>query len=198
MRYQFVGYDPGDRWCGWAILQVATGEQRSIYQARYGVADRSARSFSELVDKLAPPLRAEPMQRFAICESFQQRPVGHQRFAPAATPRLIGALHYKALKAGLLWREVPPGDPHTITKLILGDYFDFWMFDVHRPSDKRWDHARSAWRVIATFMMNEHTSMLWNMRTLVDQLRFKYTHPIIDADDLESPIIDWRHLHGAA
>lgn len=150
MNLHVLGIDPGDRWVGFAtcrIEQTSSGELR--WSAHCGVLDRQYWRLANLVDFLA--LEAKEI---VVAEDYRQRPVGHQRFHDAQTPRLLGALEYAILKESYSWELVPAANVERLEQMPIAPILRKWREQGwDSPSHPSWKHARSAWLVVCNYWM---------------------------------------------
>jgi hypothetical protein len=187
MRH-YLGIDPGEVWVGYAKLAVDNG----VYTANMGVINIGAMSFVPTVGFLVPIV-----QTHTIVESYQQRPVGYQRFASGHTLQLIGALKYAMLLAGHEWSEVPPKDPSPteLNKLLIGRYLTRWQEFLECPGDPRWRHAHSAWRVLAQYLLMRGSNDLSDLkRKVLPPLRpcGPIRHGRVNRVELIAPTVTWE------
>lgn len=146
----YLGIDPGDKWVGWARMQVTD----RTYTCCMGVYNRAM--FNDLT-RLVNVIMEANTPSHVICESFQLRALGHNKFGRGETLRLIGALQYATGQAQLAWSEVPPGNAVVeLGQLHLGKYIEKWMKWVPASADTNWRHAHSAWRVIGRYLLTMH------------------------------------------
>jgi hypothetical protein len=103
LRYNWLAVDPGDRWVGYARLQLNAG----IVTAQTGTIDATKRSFRLVVDAVL----GAAFHGTIVTEAYHVRPQGHQAFSRGETLQLIGALRYFADARGCAWHDVPAGDP---------------------------------------------------------------------------------------
>lgn len=142
----YLGIDPGDKWVGWARMQV----DGLMYTANMGVYNSEAINFYDLVQFI---LIKGNNPTHIITESYQQRHLGHNRFGRGTTLRFIGALQYVTEQKHLIWGEVPPGNPEELAHLHLAKYIEKWTPHLPMPASPQWKHAHSAWRVIGRYLL---------------------------------------------
>lgn len=154
MRENFVGVDPGERWVGIVRLSVRPLHR---YSANMLVLDRKTVYLKDVVNAI---LRLYPDELFV--ESYQQRAVGHQRFAPGRTLRLIGALEYAAQVHEHSYSEVMPGNPDDeLPHLPLARMIAQWPM---KGASSR--HGRAAWRILQRGLMARRPHVL---QTIAEQ-----------------------------
>lgn len=183
----YLAIDPGDAHVGFASLQT-TG--RSHY-ALTGVLHRQSRGdFATFVDEILALMPGES-EHTLVVESFQVRPVGHQRFTAGETLQLIGALRFAAGARGLAYATVMPGNAaKDLAGLGLAPRLDAWL---PQPRPSRWEHAWSAWRVLGRFMLGHDTERLLHftnreMRTSMRQdLHSAYTKDLLSPTLIVQP-----------
>lgn len=178
----YIGIDPGDRWQGFAMLEVAQA-QCNAYTAVY---DRNVRSLSELIDLLIPVGHDVTV----AIEEYRIRPQGFNRFASIDTPKLIGALEYRTLcllDSRVIF--VAAANPIELNEFPVADVVNFALNNAIKHSPQ-WDHARSAWRVLATCLMKTNVQLLMTIRK---PYRLQRPPKIrrIGLDDLIAPIVSW-------
>lgn len=158
MKHSFIiAIDPGDVHVGYAILERDEHESR----ATMGVLHRPARDFVQLVETLAP-LEENQFVSDIVVESFQHRPVGHQRFDTGETLQLIGALRFQTERQSIRYATVPPGNIEDLQRLFFARYLDKWVPSTRRPLEAK--HAWSAWRVMMHFLMQVDPDYLMRLR----------------------------------
>lgn len=205
---RFLAIDPGDVWVGLAYLQI---EGRHWHAETRVLCRQQEKSFSETVQSIfatgsmLAKARAEPKsESVVICESYQQRPVGHQAFSGGQTLQLIGALRYvtEHLIRPNRWMTVMPGNPDKeLPQLPINEYLNIWS--PYWPDNRStgWRHARAAWRVLARGWLTaypELLSALRDTRTLdTVQIAKQGTIPKTNRNGaLYAPHADWfMHAH---
>ena len=185
MKYPYViGIDPGDVHVGYAILDRDESDTR----VRMGVVHRPSRTFAALVNQLVDGAEGGMI----VCESFQSRPVGHQRFDGGMTSQLIGALRYLTEERGINFMTVPPGKIEELHELYLDRYIEKWM--PHRA--QRWNHALSAWRVVGQFLLRHdpgYLELLRKQSVLKSLMIVGKPRQGLQPEDLFSGGASWRH-----
>ena len=185
----FVGIDPGDVWCGFAMVRVCGRH----WTADTAVYDRRQYAFPALTHLLLPATAD-----VIVVERYHQRPVGHQAWATGETIQLIGALRYVTETRAVEWATVATGEPDKeLPQLLIGSYLDAWRTHWPRPKTANWHHGRAAWRVLARYMLARYGE-LWStladpaalatLTTGTDQPRDALLHP----DDLYAPTANWH------
>lgn len=161
---RFIGVDPGDRWVGYAVLSVEFGVRSKIYTS-CGVLDLELRGIAGAAGFIYDALPAE-----LAVEDYRVRPQGFNKFSRGATLRLIGALEYiVAARSGHSLLLIPPASPDAeLKELRLDGWLNDWREDWPRPKDPAWDHARSAWRVLARALLREDSSLLLSVGKATD------------------------------
>lgn len=182
LRQLWIGIDPGERWCGYALLR-----HDGRWRAQTGVLDASQRSYVELIDTLL----YDTYRSVVVVESYQQRPVGHQAFKTAVTPQIIGSLRYATEKRDAKFYTVAPGDPDKELKYLqFGKFIEMWKAFWPAPRHTNWQHARSAWRVLGRWLLSNDFS---TARAIIEA---PLLHPskteIHMAFDLTAPTVTWR------
>ena len=169
---RIVAVDPGEAWCGVARLDIEACMERNggvdgiefTLDAR--VVHAGARPMHRVVAECLWPLPApRPFVSALVAEDYRVRPVGHASFHGGGTLRLLGALDYAAhASQRMAWHLYPPREPDKDLPLLSNGALDGWIAQWHTPKDKRWHHARSAWRVLLTHLMHQHAHSLVYLR----------------------------------
>lgn len=153
-----IGIDPGERWTGIAIVS-ANSEQKPAWQLETCVLDgtddylRPARLLEATLDTI------DPKQYTVVCEDFKAWPVRHQSWNPMLTARLLGALQYVTERHVQQFNLQPAGSADSdLRNLALGNLIYDWKHSW--PSSTRWEHALSAWRVVARYLLDEDQDLL--------------------------------------
>lgn len=182
---RIIAIDPGDRWCGYARLYLRGHE----FHAETGVIDRNLHAFTDTVKLLVPSLASA----FVVTEQYRMRPTGFNAFREAETPMLIGGIRFYAEHKNMHWTEVHAGDPKLLENMPLGIYIKQWSSLWPSPGKSEWSHARSAWRVLAQFMLSrpdtiEALKQLYTTSTpkLEKSLELAPLHT-----DLMAPAVSW-------
>lgn len=154
-----IGMDPGARWTGLAMLWPRTERTMWLEAAVLDAQTFGLYGGTAMVCKAA----GSPFNTIVAVEDYRVRPVGHQSFSKAETARVIGATEFTCLRRGLSFHLVPPTAPDEELKLlgltaVLAPWFRTW------PRAKEWDHARSAIRVMAHFLLTEFPGQLDRIR----------------------------------
>jgi hypothetical protein len=150
MRTTIIGIDPGDRWTGVAQLMIT---RTDVIMGTF-VLDGKSRSLYEIVDAAIIQKPA-----YVVAEEYRARPIGHQRFNAPLTPRLLGALEYRAVYLGGRFYTTHAGSPTAVWSFPIGKFIEHWRFYWPKPRDDRWLHALSAWRVICTHIIQEQPQL---------------------------------------
>lgn len=191
---RFVAVDPGDAWCGVAALEL----RGSLISAFTTVIHATPRTMHETVSEI---MRCSPSG--LIVEKYQQRAVGHQRWAEPKAPRLLGALQYVAEDEGLGFHTVPTGDPRDVERMPFWPIIMQWRSHWQRGMASNWSHGLSAWRILGTFMM-QHKTYLERLSAFRDQkqhiLSTMWYQPVtwlgnmrtVSERDLTSTPVMWR------
>jgi hypothetical protein len=158
---RFIGIDPGDVWCGYAMLEydptsdLRNGTQYFLTEARvFHIPSRP-----RLIDTVHHVLFGMPA--IVVAENYTVRPVAYNRFSAGHTLRLLGALELGVQQNVISsWNTVPPGPWEKDLPKLASGMFKRWSPDWLRPSAKNWGHAKSAWRVLLSYLMREHPDVL--------------------------------------
>lgn len=182
---RIMAIDPGDRWCGYARLYL----QEHEFHAETGVVDREALSFVDTVKALVPTLA----KAVVLTEQYRARPQGFNAFREMSTPMLIGGIRFFAEHRALRWTEVPAGDAQLLENMPLGVYIKTWAKMWPEPGRREWDHARSAWRVLAQYMLTTPATvkMLKQLYTTNTPVLEKSTTLAPLHDGLAAPSVRW-------
>lgn len=170
---KIIAIDPGNRWCGYARLYHKGTEMHT----ETGVLDRNVYSFPTTVKLLVPSLS----KSWVVTEQYRTRMQGFNTFRDSETPMLIGAIRFYAEHKEMRWTEVPAGDPKLLENMPLGIYIDAWARHWPTPWNSAWLHARSAWRVLAQFMLSRP-----DMHPTLKQIYTTNT-PKLEEDTLMAP-----------
>jgi hypothetical protein len=195
-----VAVDPGEAWCGIARLDVEACFDRNggvdgiAFTLDARVVHATPRPMHRVVAECLWPLPApRPFVSALVAEDYRVRPVGHASFHGGGTLRLLGALEYAAhASQRMAWHLYPPREPDKDLPLLSNGALDGWVAQWHASKDKRWHHARSAWRVLLMHLMQVHPSALHYLREpeLHPSMTLrKATFPIMEpsAQDLLAP-----------
>lgn len=156
-----VGIDPGEAWCGFAVLDVSKdsvrAEARTYSVKAHGGYIGMVRHFMDIL----PHVRKTRI----IVEDFRIRRVGHQSFNRGATLRLMGALEYAVSKVpAFSWYLVPAGNHHKENRLLFGNVLDYYRQLWPDRGQKEWDHCLSAWRVVGRHLISSDLNVLPTLR----------------------------------
>lgn len=187
---RIMAIDPGDRWCGYAVLKFLHSEP-SRFVAECGVLDREPRDFAGIVNDLIPD--DDRINQY-VFENFQVRSQGFNHFTGGETLKLIGGLSYKVSAMHRPFAIVQQGDPADLNRLILGQYVSMWKEYWNRASQPTWLHAISAWAILSRYLMHTDTALL--SRLIVKplpkiELSGTPIHPKFRTD-LIAPIVSWE------
>lgn len=141
---RLVAVDPGDAWCGVAALEL----RGPIWSAYTMVIHATPRTMPEVIVEI---MRCNP--HAVIAEKYQQRAVGHQKWAEPRAPRILGALEYVAYDNGLGFHTIQPDSPEKLMLMPFWPIIKKWRKHWQRGNAPDWQHALSAWRVLGAFMM---------------------------------------------
>ena len=196
MKTLIVGIDPGPSWTGIARVAYEGGH----WWGEAFVLDTKTRGLIDAARAIA--LMNRGATQIAI-ESFQQRAVGHQQFANAETPQLIGALRYALAtdKRQTTLRDiafVQPGDPdRELPELPIGRVMTAWTASWAAPRAPEWHHARSAWRILSRYLLSTQPDLFVKcadprvLRTITTR-RSEFRHaPCLIATDLIATTVTW-------
>lgn len=192
---RLVAVDPGDAWCGVAALDF----RGNTYSAFSTVIHASPRTFHETITEI---VRTNPTA--IIAEKYQQRGVGHQKWAEPKAPRILGALQYLAEDNGLGFHTVGTGNPIDVERMPFWPIIMKWRSMSWRHGNAaNWSHGLSAWRVLGSFMMG-HQAFLQRLISLKEHQRYilqnMHNEPVewlgdmqtVSERDLVSTPIMWR------
>lgn len=193
-RQTYIGIDPGEHWFGYAILSVKDRE----CQAGMGVFTVERRGLDQLVDQIQMWLPAH-----VAVESYQARPVGHQKFGGGLTSMIIGALRVGIEQTKTnppsTFNLVPPGEPdHELPLLGLSRYVEAWKHMCMTPQRRDWHHARAAWRVLGRYLLSHHAEILQPLknkdvyRSFMCPVAQRFEIKCKVKDDLIAPEAFWR------
>lgn len=156
---RFIGIDPGDVWCGFALLEYDPDtdsiDKYFLTETRvFHVPSRA--SIKDLVYDVMFALPA-----VVVAEDYAVRPTNFNRFSKGNTLRLLGALELTTEQSlASTWRTVPPAPWETNLPKMAGGMIDRWSPDWAQSRHKNWGHAKSAWRVLFAYMMQKHPDIL--------------------------------------
>lgn len=180
-----IAFDPGERWTGVAAVLIVGPKD---WRAESCVLDGKGDLY-----RAASLLERIEGQPTVIAEDFKAWPVKHQSWNPMNTARLLGALEYVAARRGSDWSLQPAGDAdRELPQLAMGRAIMRW----HKrwPADSKWQHAMSAWRVFARYLMDVEPETL---RRFISVREEELRHPPVDFDwtrqssDLVAPPVRW-------
>lgn len=189
-RTVWIAIDPGERWCGYAILRYFRAEWR----ADTGVLDAHEHPFVELINTLL----FDTYRSHVIVEQFQAR----TPYIDLTTVKIIGALKYVALGRDSYFGEVRAGDPDKELELLgLGVFVSGWQKKWTTPSHARWHHARSAWRIMGQWLLQNNMSVFQSVVS-TEQSNFKIERRVRELDvhrpgDLRAPTMTWERPYGS-
>lgn len=154
----YIAFDPGDRWTGLAVMGQCQRDPRCWF-AEAAILDQQRRPRFIAAKYLRHYLSQSRRDvAHVVAERYQVRAEGHQRWNQGETLKLLGALEYEALHWGATWSTEPPGDPEQLRHLPLWNLVHPWSryWDVHAA----WQHTRSAWRVLAMYLLRTRPQVL--------------------------------------
>lgn len=155
----YFAFDPGERWTGFARL-ARTGAR--TWRADAGVLDGTPyHRAAQLLDLqlLDLQLGDGSEETVVVAEDYHVRPVGHQRFTSGIPLRLLGALEY--VSSGRAQFFLEPSAPADEGLELLG--ISHLLSDLR--GDPRWEHARSAWRVLGMHLLREAPELVRSLDT---------------------------------
>lgn len=169
----YVGVDPGEVYTGLALLHV---HDRYVHmESRVLKSDK----YVATAECIRQTIDCEK-RRTIVVEDFSVRPTGYNRFTRAETVRLIGALEYIAHVTHSPFYFQPAGKPKEAYALFgrsLTQHAKSW------PSNRKWTHALSAWRVMGRYLHAERKSLfqLHTVRIQNDDTMWlpNYAHPLV-------------------
>lgn len=182
---RYIGIDPGSSWCGVAHLYVCRHNVIMAGMSTLSVADRA---LVTLVDEVVPSEKAT-----VVVESFQSRPVGFNRFSAGITLKILGALEYRTkMHDEHEWALVPTGDPtKELSRFGLVPFLSEWNKICPLPRNQKWDHAFSAWRILAQYLLTHDLKLLERLRAgLPNHITVLQDGFTFDSD-LIAPTIKW-------
>ncbi len=198
---RFIAIDPGEVWCGMATFEYQPPKDpydRSRHGTGFICADSRVLQVPSrgMVKTVTEALWSLPAT--VVCEDYQVRPVGHARFSKGETLRLIGALHmYSSQSRNSPFQLIPPGDAEKELPLLSCGFLEPWMVDWPRAKHERWNHARSAWRVLLRYMMGAQPELLRMAHSAKVQATHQLMKPVYPlehkhTDDLLAPGARWQ------
>jgi hypothetical protein len=191
---RLVAVDPGDAWCGVAALEM----RGPIYSAFSTVIHATPRTMYETITAI---MRTTPTA--VIVEKYQQRAVGHQKWAEPKAPRIIGALEYLTQENGQGFHTVNTGNPKDLERMPFWPIITEWRANWRHGNAANWSHGLSAWRILGSFMM-QHRVFIDRLVALREQQRYilknMYYQPVewlgdmqtVSERDLVSTPLMWR------
>lgn len=166
----YVGIDPGEQWCGFAALEITSDDVVRVEARTYSIRLRHGwlRMARDLV-ALLPHSRPATI----VCEDFQVRKVGHQRFNHGDTLRFIGALQYGfgSVRFHTFHLESPNDRGRKEVPMMFGNAFIRYRNRWPHARDSEWNHCVSAWRVLGSFLLRHDPEALQRIH------RLKRSHP---------------------
>lgn len=187
---RFIGIDPGDVWCGYAMLEYDPqnkGDRYFLTEARtFHVPSRQS-----LLEVTHDVMFALPS--VVIAENYQVRPVGYNRFNKGGTLRLLGALELATGQSlASSWNMVPPASWEKELPKLVPTMFKTWTTDWPLLPKRRkdWGHAMSAWRVLLRYMMQHHPTVLEALRDAQCIASYKRVRSPLYASDRRTSVHD--------
>lgn len=157
----YVGVDPGEQWCGVAVLDTGTTRVVRAESRVYAIKQRGYIGVVDHLMDILPHARRTTM----IVEDYRVRGSGHQRFGRADTLRMIGALEYAVHQLpAYTWAMIAPGSDSEV-RLLFANTIDQYRARWPETGDKRWRHCFSAWRVLGRYLMGHQTQLLKELRS---------------------------------
>lgn len=180
-----VAFDPGERWTGVALAVIVGAKDWRVETCVLDGKDDLYRP-AELLDQLQGEV-------IVVAEDFKAWPVRHQSWNPMLTARLLGALEHVSMQRGHDFNLQPAGNAdRELAQLALGRAVMRWK--KRWPSGQHWEHAMSAWRVFARYLMDvEPATLRAFMHVQEHELRdFPLGfHHDRQGEDLIAPPISW-------
>ncbi len=157
-RMRLIGLDPGEVWCGFALIEWDEYTHEIRTEAR--VFHIPTRGLQRTVHDALFGLPAT-----VIAENYAQRPTGFNSFSSGMTLRLLGALEFCTWQSYTSqFHLVPPGNAEKELPLMASGFFDAWTPHWFEPKNKQWNHARSAWRVLMRHLMKNEVTVMSALR----------------------------------
>lgn len=151
---RIVGIDPGERWTGFAVLDLS---MTAPWRAQAGVLDASEDLYrvTDRARYLSPP------DSHVAIEEYHVRPAGHQQWTRAMTVRLIGSIEYALRESTAKTFFYPAGDASKDLGLLnISRSIMSWKREHWTPRKKQWSHALSAWRILGLHMLDHFPDAL--------------------------------------
>jgi hypothetical protein len=161
----YVGIDPGERWCGFAALEITSDDVVRVEARTYDVTKHGGYLFMarDLIDLLPHARRAQ-----IVIEDFRIRGSGHQRFNHGDTLRFLGALEFGVQSVDLFEQFlIPPNDRGSQeSRKLFGPVLDRYRRRWPNPRHERWNHCLSAWRVLGYHLLKHEESALAELHAI--------------------------------
>lgn len=175
----YIGIDPGEKWCGFAALDVTSEGIVRVEARTYSVSERGGylQTAHDLID-LLPHAR----KTHVIVEDFRIRKAGHQRFSSGDTLRFIGALEFGAKSVDAFeFFLIPPSDHGAQeTRELFGPILQTYRRKTWpRPSHPAWNHCLSAWRVLGHHLFKTDPDILLRLRQTKKSHRIDQWLPVL-------------------
>lgn len=155
----YVGIDPGESWCGFAALEITSDNVVRVEARTYNVALHKGwcRMARDLINVLPHSRQAK-----IICEDFQIRRSGHQRFNHGDTLRFLGALEYAVSNVPFFDFDLEPPSDSAIKAVpkLFGKSWVKYRSRWPKKSHPAWNHCASAWRVLGSNLLRTDSAVL--------------------------------------
>lgn len=153
----YVGIDPGERWCGFAALEILSSGTVRVEARTYVMPPLGYVFMTKQILDLLPHAR----RTLVIVEDFQIRRAGHQRFNRGDTLRFLGALEYGVKGIDQFeFMLIPPTDKiERITNEMFGRVLSRYRERWPNPRHSAWRHCLSAWRVLGQHVAFDNPSL---------------------------------------
>lgn len=204
MKHQqlYLSFDPGDRWVGVALALVTKDEWRvesAVLDCRAEMLRAAGLLETCLSSMAVQSLGMQGADLVVVCEDFRVRPQKHNTFDHGRTLRLLGALEYVATRqfTGVAFELIPAGNAdHELPLLAIGATLGKWAKRGWKPSARtEWQHARSAWRALARYLLTHQPGMLKRFaREAPDLIDLRGSERLFwtdEGDDLKAAPATW-------
>jgi len=161
----YIGIDPGERWCGFAALELTSELVVRVEARTYSItAHKDYLTLAhDLIDLLPHARKAQ-----IVVENFQVRTVGHQHFNRGDTLRFIGAMEFAAqsIDAFELFQVQPSDAGQRDSLKLYGSVIRRYSRRWPSPSHRAWKHCLSAWRVLGMHLLSKEPTFLLSIRKM--------------------------------
>lgn len=190
----YVGIDPGEKWCGFAALDITSDGEIRVEARTYNVAIH--KGWCQMAGDLIGLLPHNRPIRL-VCEDFHIRGSGHQRFSRGDTLRFLGALEYAASRISFFdfALESPSDRAIKTVPLLFGKSWARYRMKWPKRNHPAWNHCASAWRVLGNNLLRTDSAVLANiheMRQSVPRSQWLPSGVLDRVEEYMAPSHTWK------